>query len=109
MQAVEEDLYDTMEDDPDPVYQPPRGPPRGPAPTQQPHSRPKVDLKKIRQNSIKKVKIYFLCLTGIMQICDLTSIGVRVGLFNSIGLESRTSPFWALGNFKDQRNFCKLA
>ena len=57
MQAVvEEDLYDTMEDDPDPVYQPPRGPPRGPAPTQQPHSRPKVDLKKIRQNSIKKVK-----------------------------------------------------
>ena len=52
---VQEDIYDTLEDVPDPVHQAPRGPPRGPAPSQQPHSRPKVDLKKIRQNSAPKV------------------------------------------------------
>ena len=55
--ATQEELYDTMEDEPDPVYQPPRGPPRGPAPSQQPHSRPKVDLNKMRQNSSNKVTL----------------------------------------------------
>ena len=55
-----------MDTEPEPEYQTRRtvsstpGPPRGPAPSQQPSSRPKVDLNKIRQNSasVQVVNIY---------------------------------------------------
>ena len=52
--SEEEGIYDTMDTEPELPYQSRRpGPPRGPAPSQQPHSRPKVDLNKIRQNSVR--------------------------------------------------------
>ena len=48
--------YDSLsedDDDPGPVYLP--DPPKSIPPSQQPSSRPKVDLKKIRQNSTQRV------------------------------------------------------
>ena len=47
------DIYDDLDDEPDPVYLP--DPPKSIPPSQQPSSRPKVDLKKIRQNSTQRV------------------------------------------------------